>query len=147
MSHRLALAAFAAPALAWALLGLAATSQSAASCTTNDPASDIALVLGTLGVVSALTGVVLNVWPFGAIRDLGVLAGGLTVVAIGFLAVGFGAVGLVGALVLYGVVRIASSDANRAVRGRALVAYLASSLWFPVAGIALLWAALRCFTF
>jgi hypothetical protein len=145
--HRLTLAALATPALAWALLGLAATSQSAASCTTNDPASDAAFILGALGAVAALAGVVLNVWPFGAIRDLGVLAGGITAVALGFLAIGFGVVGIVGALVLYGVVRIASSDANRAARGRALVAYLASSLWFPVAGIALLWAALRCFTF
>jgi hypothetical protein len=147
MPYRLRVAAFAAPALAWALLGLAAAGASTAPCTTNASAYDVALILGALGATAALAGVVLNVWPFAAIRDLGVLAGGIVAVAAGFLAVGFGAVGIVGALLVYGVVRIAASDANRAARARALVAYVASSLWFPVAGIALLWAALRCFTF
>jgi hypothetical protein len=147
MPHRLALAAVATPALAWALLGLAAASQRSASCTTNDPAAEGALILGILGAVAALAGVTVNVWPFAAIRDLGVLAAGIVAAGLGFLAIGFGVVGVVGALALYGVVRIAASSADRAVRGRALAAYLASSLWFPVAGIALLWAALRCFTF
>jgi hypothetical protein len=147
MPHRLAIAAWAAPALAWAMLGLAAASEGSASCATNDPASGAALVLMALGAASALAGLVLNVWPFRAGWDLGVFGGGIAVVVLGFIAIGFGVVALLGVVLLYGIWRIATSDARRAARARALLAYVASSLWFPAAGIALLWVALRCFTF
>jgi hypothetical protein len=40
-----------------------------------------------------------------------------------------------------------AGDAQGLRRTHALLAYLASSLWFPAAGITFLWAALRCFTF
>lgn len=147
MTSRHTLAAGLAPALAWATLGLAAITAGSASCASDDPASDTALVLMGLGAAAALAGLLLNVWSFGAGRDLGIAAAGLALAVVGVLVIGFGIVALLAVLVLYGVWRIAASDATRAARARALLGYLASSLWFPVAGIALLWLSLRCFTF
>jgi hypothetical protein len=147
MAHRLSLAGRLAPAFAWALLGLATATEGSASCTANNRASDAALALIAAGAAFAVAGVLLNVLPFGTGRHAGVFAGGIVLAVVGVLAVGFGVLALVGALLLFGVWRIATGATRGATRTRALLAYLASGLWFPVAGIALLWAALRCFTF
>ena len=147
MTHRAPLAASIAPALAWALLGLAAAVQGSASCATNDPASDAAIALMAAAAAFALAGLLLNLLPFGGGRDAGIFTGGIALVVLGVVAIGFGVLALLGAVLLFGVWRIGAARARGAERTRALLAYLASSLWFPVAGIALLWASLRCFTF
>jgi hypothetical protein len=147
VTGRHTLAAGLAPALAWATLGLAAITAGSASCASDDPASDTALVLMALGAAAAVAGLVLNVWSFGAGRDLGIAAAAVALTVLGILAIGFGVVALFGAVLVYGIWRIAASKTPRAARARALLGYLASSLWFPVAGITLLWLSLRCFTF
>lgn len=140
-------AALLAPALAWALLGLAAAAEASAACGST-AAWHRTLAVGAAGGVAALTGLVLNVWPFRGGRDLGLLGAGAAVAILlaAALGIGVGALALGGVLV-YGVWRIAAGESRGARRTPALLAYVASSLWFPVAGIALLWAALRCFTF
>jgi hypothetical protein len=147
MPIRLSSAAWLAPVLAWVLLGLAAAGEGSTGCSTSDPRSDAAAGLFILGGAAALAGIVLSLWPFRTRRDLGTLGGGIAVAAAALAVVGLAVLPLLFAALLFGVWRIATADARGARRTRALVAFLVSSLWFPAAGIALLWAALRCFTF
>lgn len=147
MSLRFAPVAWLAPTLAWSLLALAAASEGSAGCSTSDPASDAAVALFVLGGIAAVGGLVLNVWPFRAGWDVGALGGGIALAAVGVAALGLALLPLLLVVLLFGVWRIAAGDARGGRRTHALLAYLASSLWFPAAGIALLWAALRCFTF
>ncbi len=100
-----------------------------------------------LGALAAVGGLVLSVWPFGAAWDLGALGGGITLAVLAVAALGLTLLPLVLLVLLFGLWRIVAGDAHGLRRTHALLAYLASSLWFPAAGITFLWAALRCFTF
>ena len=146
MPLRLA-AAWAAPALAWSLLGLAAAGEASASCATGDPRSDVAAVIFVLGAAAAAAGLALAVWPFRGRGDAGVVGGAVGAALLALAVVGLAVLPVLFAVLLLGVWRIATGTGRGARRTHALLAYLASSLWFPVAGIALLWSALRCFTF
>jgi hypothetical protein len=144
MPHRLAPAAWLAPALAWLLLGLAALTEASAACTSD---ADVPLGLLCAGAAAALAGVLLSAGRVRGRRDAGALGGAVGVVALALAAVGLAVLPLLFAVLLLGVWRIATADGPVAARTRALLAYLVSSLWFPVAGIFVLWLALRCFTF
>jgi hypothetical protein len=146
--RRFSPAAWLSAALAWSLLGLAAASEGSTGCATTDARSDAAAALFVLGAAAALAGLVLSVWPFRTRRDLGALGGALALGALALAALGLVMLPLLFAVLLFGIWRIATADGRRGtLRTQALLAYLVSSLWFPAAGIALLWAAMRCFTF